>query len=48
VPLTGLFLALELFGPSLAPYAAACGLTAWLVARGLSKFGAGRNSLYAE
>jgi H+/Cl- antiporter ClcA len=48
VPLTGLFLALELFGPSLAPYAAACGLTAWLVVRGLSKFGSGRNSLYSE
>ena len=48
VPLTGLCLALELFGPSLAPYAAACGLTAWLVARGLSKLGSGRNSLYAE
>jgi H+/Cl- antiporter ClcA len=48
VPLTGLCLALELFGPSLAPYAAACGLTAWLVARGLGKLGSGRNSLYAE
>lgn len=48
VPLTGLCLALELFGPSLAPYAAACGLTAWLVVRGLSKLGSGRNSLYAE
>jgi H+/Cl- antiporter ClcA len=48
VPLTGLCLALELFGPSLAPYAAACGLTAWLAARGLSKLGSGRNSLYAE
>jgi len=48
VPLTGLCLALELFGPSLAPYAAACGLTAWLAAKGLSKLGSGRNSLYAE
>ena len=48
VPITGLCLALELFGPSLAPYAAACGLTAWLVARGLSKLGSGQNSLYAE
>lgn len=48
VPLTGLCLALELFGPSLAPYAAACGLTAWLATKGLSKLGAGRNSLYAE
>jgi len=48
VPLTGLCLALELFGPSLAPYAAAGGLTAWLAAKGLSKLGSGRNSLYAE
>lgn len=48
VPLTGLCLALELFGPSLAPYAAACGLTAGLAAKGLSKLGSGRNSLYAE
>jgi len=48
VPLTGLCLALELFGPSLAPYAAACGLTAWLVARGLSKLGSGQNRLYVK
>lgn len=48
VPLTGLCLALELFGPSLAPYAAAGGLTAWLAAKSLSKLGSGRNSLYAE
>ena len=48
VPLTGLCLALELFGPSLAPYAAAGGLTAWLAAKGLGKLGSGRNSLYAE
>jgi H+/Cl- antiporter ClcA len=48
VPITGLCLALELFGPSLAPYAAAGGLTAWLAAKGLGKLGSGRNSLYAE
>jgi H+/Cl- antiporter ClcA len=48
VPLTGLCLALELFGPSLAPYAAGCGLTAWLVARGLSKLGSGQNRLYVK
>jgi len=48
VPLTGLCLALELFGPSLAPYAAACGLTAWLATKAVSQLGAGRNSLYAE
>jgi H+/Cl- antiporter ClcA len=48
VPLTGLCLALELFGPSLAPHAAACGLTAWLVARGLSKLGSGQNRLYVK
>jgi H+/Cl- antiporter ClcA len=48
VPLTGLCLALELFGPSLAPYAAASVLTAWLAAKGLGKLGSGRNSLYAE
>ncbi|MEI6248812.1 MAG: chloride channel protein, partial [Verrucomicrobiota bacterium] len=48
VPLTGLCLALELFGPSLAPYAAACGLTAWLATKALGKLGSGRNSLYVN
>jgi H+/Cl- antiporter ClcA len=48
VPLTGLCLALELFGPSLAPHAAACGLTAWLASKALSYLAQGRNSLYAE
>ena len=48
MPITGLCLALELFGPSLAPYAAASVLTAWLAAKGLGKLGLGRNSLYAE
>ena len=48
VPLTGLCLALELFGPSHAPHAAACGLTAWLASKALSYLAQGRNSLYAE
>ncbi len=48
VPLTGLILALELFGPSLAPYAAACTIAAWLATELLSRIGTGRNSLYAE
>jgi H+/Cl- antiporter ClcA len=48
VPLTGLVLAMELFHPSLAPYAAACGLTAWLATKAVGQLGAGRNSLYAE
>ena len=48
VPLTGLCLALELFGPSLAPHAAACGLSAWIASKALSYLGQGRNSLYAE
>ena len=48
VPLTGLVLAMELFHPSLAPYAAACGLTAWVTTKVFSDFGEGRNSLYAE
>ncbi len=48
VPLTGLVLALELFHPSLAPYAAACLLTAWVTTKVFSDFGEGRNSLYAE
>ena len=48
VPLTGVCLALELFGPSLAPYAAICGLTAWLSAKAFSQIGTGRNSLYTE
>jgi H+/Cl- antiporter ClcA len=48
VPITGLVLALELFHPSLAPYAAACLLTAWVTTKVFSDFGKGRNSLYAE
>jgi H+/Cl- antiporter ClcA len=48
VPLTGLVLAMELFHPSLASYAAACGLTAWVATKAVGQLGAGRNSLYAE
>ena len=48
VPLTGLVLALELFHPSLAPYAATCGLSAWLASKALGQLISGRNSLYAE
>jgi H+/Cl- antiporter ClcA len=47
-PLTGLVLALELFHPSLAPYAAACGLTAWVTTKALGQWAQGRNSLYIE
>jgi H+/Cl- antiporter ClcA len=48
IPLTGLILSIELFGNSIAPYAAACALTTWLTAKAFSRIGTGRNSLYTE